>query len=331
MKSTPKKSPIWIGIISVDPVDARLSQTTNTVIMVTPSEFDANPEAGADNHFSNPATDFDKEKVLQEAARLRDALRSAGVRVIEIDPTLISPRPKAPDACFPNNWLMFVDGIPVLCPMKAVSRRRERAMWPHIRERLIGEGLSFGEAVDLSAWEDEGLFLEGTGSLVLDRVNQIAYAALSERTSRAAAERFAEMFGYRLFAFEAADPQGRAIYHTNVILSIGTEFAVLCPEAIHADSLPHLQEELSASRTVVEITWEQALQYCGNVLELTAAEGSAVAMSQTAYDAFSPQQLQALSGPVIADISTIEHVAGGSVRCMLAEVFCPSASPCGSK
>jgi hypothetical protein len=300
-------------------------QTTDTVILVAPTEFEANPEACADNHFADPAAAFEKEAILREASQLKNALTAAGVDVIEIDPTEMSPPPNAPDGCFPNNWLMFVDGKQVLCPMKATSRRCERLMWLEIERRLRGEHFQFEEVIDLSEWEQQEHFLEGTGSLVLDRVNRIAFAALSERTSLIAAKRATELLGYNLVAFEARDPQGRAVYHTNVLMAIGSEFAVFCPEALEPEVASHVREMLSAHREVIEITWDQVLHFCGNVLELSTASGGIVGMSKTAYDAFTADQLSAFkrcgAEPVYADISTIEHVAGGSVRCMLAEVF----------
>jgi hypothetical protein len=300
-------------------------QTTNTVILVAPTEFESNPEACADNHFADSAADFEKTAILREASQLKNALAAAGVNVIEIDPSVMAQSPNAPDGCFPNNWLMFVEGKPFLCPMKATSRRRERLMWPEIESRLRGEHLQFENATDLSEWEKEERFLEGTGSLVLDRVNRVAFAALSERTSLIAAKRATKLLGYQLVAFEARDPQGRAVYHTNVVMAIGSEFAVFCPEALEHEAATHVREMLSTHREVIEITWDQVLHYCGNVLELSTANGGIVAMSSTAYDALTADQLSAFkrcgAEPVYADISNIERVAGGSVRCMLAEVF----------
>ena len=300
-------------------------QTTNTVILVAPTEFESNPEACTDNHFADSAAAFEKEAILGEASQLRNALAVAGVNVIEIDPSEMSPPPNAPDGCFPNNWLMFVDGKPFLCPMKATSRRRERLMWPEIERRLRGEHFQFRDAVDLSEWEQEEQFLEGTGSLVLDRINRIAFAALSERTSLTAAKRVTDLLGFQLVAFEARDPHGRAVYHTNVLMAIGSEFAVFCADALEPETASRVREMLGTHRKVIDITWEQVLRYCGNVLELSTANGGIVAMSKTASDAFTADQLSAFrrcgAEPVYADISNIERVAGGSVRCMLAEVF----------
>ena len=302
-------------------------QTTNCVIMVLPTEFSLNPEACEDNHFAEATASFEKATVLREAAQLSSALSDAGVKVIEIDPAALPKPPNAPDGCFPNNWLMFVEGVPpILCPMKAISRRSERAMWPHISERLKSEGYRVEhDLLELSSWEAEENFVEGTGSLVLDRVNRIAFAAISERTTRRAAERVADLINYRLVAFEARDPFDRPIYHTNVLMSIGSRFAMLCPEAIEPSALRQVRELLMESRELIEVTWDQVLQYCGNVLELSTGGGGIVALSKTAHDNFTPHQLDTFrkcgAEPVYADISTIERVAGGSVRCMLAEVF----------
>lgn len=195
-------------------------------------------------------------------------------------------------------------------------------MWPHLAERLSDVGYRMEEVMDLTGMEGEGHFLEGTGSLVLDRVNRIAFAALSERTSFIAAERAADILGYRLVAFAATDAQGRPVYHTNVLMSIGSEFSLLCPASVAPESLDTVRGLLREYREVIEISWDQVLQYCGNVLEVSSGF---VAMSKTAFQAFDEKQLQALrrckAEPLVADISTIERVAGGSVRCMLAEVF----------
>jgi hypothetical protein len=213
--------------------------------------------------------------------------------------------------------------------MKVASRRRERALWPHIEKLLKAEGFKFGSPIDLSPCEEVDQFLEGTGSLVLDRVDRIAYAALSERSELSAAEYATQLLGFRLVAFRACDPQARPVYHTNVLLSIGTKFAVICTEAIKNEDHGEVLDLISKSHRIIEISWKQALQYCGNILELDTQNNTAiVAMSETAYSAFSDEQLGTLSDcevtPIYADISTIERVAGGSVRCMLAEVFAGS-------
>lgn len=296
-------------------------QTTDTVIMIAPTEFRANSDACADNYFADAEAAFDRIAVLNEAGSLKTTLTAANIKVIEFDPAALPNPPNAPDGCFPNNWLMFVDGKAILCPMKSASRRSERLMWPFISERLQQTRV----VSDLTSWESEGLFLEGTGSLVLDRVNRIAFAALSERTILAAAERVADLLDYQLVAFDARDPQGRAIYHTNVLMSIGSEFAVLCSEVISPVEEQTVRNQLSKYREIVDITWNQVLRYCGNVLELSAGDSAIVAMSKTAYEGFTQEQLERFRAfgaePVFADVSTIERVAGGSVRCMLAEVF----------
>ena len=308
---------------SCRPQHLKVKQTTNTIIMVSPTEFCANPEAGEDNFFIETVASVDRQAVQAEAGALRALLIRSGVNVIEIDPSALPAPPEAPDGCFPNNWLMFVDGRPILCPMKAKSRRRERTMWPYIANML--RELDADSVIDLSSWEEDGLFLEGTGSLVLDRVNRIAFAAISERTHLIAAERVTDLLNYQLVAFVARDPSGRPIYHTNVLMSIGTKFAVVCSETIAIESASKVRKLLGDYREVIEITWDQVTRYCGNVLELSTGSGSVVAMSRTANQAFSGDQLDSFSRcgaePICADITTIERVAGGSVRCMLAEVF----------
>jgi len=266
----------------------------------------------------------------QEAARefdaLVDALRAAQVDVVVVDDT---PEPHTPDSIFPNNWVSFhADGRVVLYPMEAPNRRTERR--PDIIERLVDEfGFQVTEVLDLSEHENSGHYLEGTGSMVLDRVNRVAYACLSSRTQLDPLGDFAQRMGYDVVAFDAVDQEGVPIYHTNVLMSIGETLAVICDEAIVRDEqrdavMTRLRE---SGHDVVSISYDQLEAFAGNMLELRSKEGDRVfAMSSQAWNSLNAEQrqvLQANGNIVSSPIDNIESSAGGSVRCMLAEIHLP--------
>ena len=257
---------------------------------------------------------------------LRDALESAGVQVVQVDDT---EEPHTPDAIFPNNWVSFhADGTVVLYPMEAPNRRTERR--PDIIDLLADEyGFQVTRVLDLSAHEDAGHYLEGTGSLVLDRVNRIAYACLSTRTHLDALGDFAQKMDYEVVAFDAVDRDGAAIYHTNVLMNVGEELAVICAEAIpREDQRDAVIASLEATgHDVVTISFDQMDAFAGNMLELRSSGGERIiAMSEQARGSLDSEQLAAIGKKarvVSAPIDHIESSAGGSVRCMLAEIHLP--------
>ena len=266
----------------------------------------------------------------QEAARefdaLVDALRAAQVDVVVVDDT---PEPHTPDSIFPNNWVSFhADGRVVLYPMEAPNRRTERR--PDIIEILVDEfGFQVTEVLDLSEHENSGHYLEGTGSMVLDRVNRVAYACLSSRTQLDPLGDFAQRMGYDVVAFDAVDKDGVPIYHTNVLMNVGEALAVICDEAIVRDEqrdavMTRLRE---SGHDVVSISYDQLEAFAGNMLELRSKEGDRVfAMSSQAWNSLNAEQrqvLQANGNIVSSSINNIESSAGGSVRCMLAEIHLP--------
>ena len=209
-------------------------------------------------------------------------------------------------------------------------RRAERRM--DIVESLSAEhGFRVRDISDLSELENVGAFLEGTGSMVLDRINRVAYAALSSRTHLEALADFAQRADYEITAFDACDADGQPIYHTNVMMAIGTQFAVVCSESIGAaDKRADVLGRLAATgRAVIEIDLAQMHRFAGNLIELRTADGKfIVVLSQNAYDSLTAAQRERLStfGRLLpVDVATIECVGGGSVRCMLAEVFLPHA------
>ena len=305
------------------------SQLASRVLMIRPARFQSNPQTADSNAFQTEpdATPAEQQRAaLAEFEGLVAALRDAGIEVIVFDDT---NEPHTPDSVFPNNWVSFhADGTVVLYPMEAENRRGERRI--DIIDRFAAEmGFQVREVVDLSHHEADGHFLEGTGSMVLDRVNRIAYACLSSRTHLDVLGDFAQRMDYDVVAFEAVDRDGIPIYHTNVLMNIGEELAVICDAAITRDDqrAAVLERLASTGHQVIRLDFDQLEAFAGNMLELRAADGMpVVAMSQRAWDSLSNEQrerFEANGRVVTAPIDDIEDSAGGSVRCMLAEIHLP--------
>ncbi|MGI9223784.1 MAG: citrulline utilization hydrolase CtlX [Woeseiaceae bacterium] len=308
------------------------SQLANTVLMVRPARFESNPETASSNRFQGKTTHPAKEQqrlALQQFENLASALRENGVGVVVVDDTR---EPHTPDSIFPNNWISFhADGRVVLYPMEAENRRTERRM--DVIEYLDTEfGYQVSEIVDLSGHEDAGHFLEGTGSMVLDRVSRVAYACLSSRTHLDALGDFAQRMDYDVVAFDAADRDGVAIYHTNVLMNVGETIAVVCDVAVTRDEQRKavLERLESTGHSVIRLDFDQLDAFAGNMLEVRGKDGErVVAMSQRAFDSLRADQVELLeqNGRILtAAIDDIEDSAGGSVRCMLAEVHLPRSN-----
>lgn len=305
------------------------SQLTSTVMMIRPAGFESNPLTAASNRFqgkSAAAPEVQHATALREFDGLADALRGAGIEVLVVEDT---PEPHTPDAIFPNNWIsMHADGRVVLYPMEAENRRTERRS--DILEYLGSDcGRSISEAIDLSEHEEHGHYLEGTGSMVLDRANRVAYACVSTRTHLDPLGDFAQRLGYDVVAFDAVDGDGIPIYHTNVLMNVGEKLAVICDEAIVREEqrdavLARLRD---TGHEIVSLSYAQLDAFAGNMLELRNNQGERViAMSQSAYASLNDEQRARLAANgriVSAAIDNIEASAGGSVRCMLAEVHLP--------
>ena len=304
-------------------------QLASTVLMIRPAGFESNPQTAASNRFQGKSSvprDEQQDIALREFDNLAAILRDAGIGVIVIDDT---DDPHTPDAIFPNNWIStHADGRVVLYPMEAPNRRAERRLdvvdkLHHSYRRLVTE------IVDLSEHEREGHYLEGTGSMVLDRVNRIAYACLSSRTHLAPLGDFAQRMGYEVIAFDAVDRAGVPVYHTNVLMSVGEEVAVICDAAIpRAEQREAVLKRLrETGHRVVSIDFSQLAGFAGNVLELRNHDGERViAMSSRAFESLDDEQRRTLAAGarvVRAPIDTIESSAGGGVRCMLAEIHLP--------
>lgn len=302
------------------------AQAAGAVMLVRPACFGFNAEAAVSNVFSRASADPGVQaKVAAEFESVARALADAGVEVLILDD---SAEPAKPDAVFPNNWFStHADGTLVLYPMATAARRPERRV-EAVRTLLEASGFEFRRVVDLSDNEEQDRFLEGTGSLVLDRPRRRAYANRSPRTDPAVVAQFDRELGYSTFILDARDPGGRAIYHTNVLLSLGTRFAALCPEAVAAEDRRALSAGIEESgRTIVEMNFAELRRFACNLLELRSQAGDPViALSSRAVASLRTDQRRALEGfgaLVEVAIPTIESVGGGSVRCMIAEIHLP--------
>ena len=304
-------------------------QIASAVMMIRPARFQSNPQTAPSNRFQGKtdASPADQHQAaLAEFQALKTALEQAGVRVYAFDDT---PEPHTPDAIFPNNWVSFhADGTVVLYPMEAENRRTERRR--DIVEALASQhGFHVREMVDLSAHEENGHFLEGTGSMVLDRANRIAYACISSRTHLEPLGDFAQQLDYDVVAFDAVDAGGAPIYHTNVLMNVGERIAVICADAIPREEQRSavLQRLAETGHDVITLSFAQLEAFAGNMLELRSMNGRRVtAMSDVARRSLTPEQLKKLekNGTVISvPIDNVERSAGGSVRCMLAEIHLP--------
>ncbi len=318
------------------PAASAAQQCADAVLMIRPAAFGFNPETAASNAFQQRHTvDAGATGAAATAANARTefeqlahALVSEGVQVIAVDDT---PAPPKPDAVFPNNWVSFhACGTVVLYPMQSVSRRTERRQ--DVIETVVkASGFKVSHLLDLTHYEAQGKFLEGTGSLVLDHVNRVAYACVSPRTHPEVIADWARELEYEPVIFAAADARGMPLYHTNVLMGIGARAVIIGSEAIAPSDRQRVLAQLAASgREIIDIGQAGIGQFAGNLLELASWDEAlgdcrVLVMSQSARGAFKPEAFAQLSGctdtVLTVPVPTIEAVGGGSVRCMLAEVF----------
>jgi hypothetical protein len=305
------------------------AQGAPAVLMVRPARFGFNPQTAQSNRFQREVQESSASsaRALAEFSALHGALKAAGVRTCVVEDTA---QPAKPDAVFPNNWVSFHgDGTIVLYPMHAANRRAERRA--DILAMVEAE-LTFNRRrlLDFSAEETRGRYLEGTGSLVLDHINHVAYACRSARTDESLVHEWARAMEYQAEVFDASDPDGQALYHTNVMLAIGSRCAVICSEAVAPKDRQRVLERLKATgRELIEVSMAAMYAFACNVLELRvqAQAGpaqSVLVMSSKARAAFDAKQWAQLDASVdrIVDVAipTIETQGGGGMRCMLAEV-----------
>lgn len=308
-----------------------MEQTTNTILMIRPVSFRMNEQTAVNNYFQEDLNIKNNEinsKAQSEFDDFVEKLREAGVKVIIIqDDQLLD----TPDSIFPNNWVSFhSNGDVVIYPMFAENRRKERR--DEVFIKLEEEGFIIKNIIDYTSAENEGLFLEGTGSLLLDRVNRKAYCALSPRADEELIIEFCEDFEYTPVIFTANhtfDNKRLPIYHTNVMMCIGKDFAVICLDSIdnkreRKNVIDHLKED---SKEIIAISEDQVNKFAGNMLELKGKNDERLLiMSQSAFDSLTKAQIKKLNNNckiISSSLETIETCGGGSARCMMAEVFLP--------
>lgn len=305
-----------------------MQQITDTIMMVRPASFGYNEETAKNNAFQS-TTDLPSDELQAKAQKEFDAmvdkLRSKGINIVVIQDT---EEPRKPDAIFPNNWISFhEDGTVITYPMYAENRRIERR--EDVVEQL-SEQFEVSKRYTFDYYEAEDKFLEGTGSMLFDRANNIVYACLSPRTDPMVLEKYAVLMGSEKVAFRSVDRHGQEIYHTNVMMALGEDFVVVCLESIpNQEERSALVEALERTgKNIIDINFDQVEAYAGNMLQVKSTDGTRyLCMSQQAYDSLTETQVAQLSQyteilPI--DIDTIETIGGGSVRCMMAEVFLPN-------
>ena len=297
--------------------------------MIRPVRFGFNEQTADSNAFQDiklaaQTKDISQDEARREFDEMERRLTAAGVDVIIYDDTV---DPYTPDSIFPNNWVSFhASGTVVLYPMQAENRRLERRM-DIIND--LSERFHVAKVVDLTHFEQEGKFLEGTGSLVFDRMNRVAFACMSPRTNADVIADYVRQTNYRVVTFRASDANDKAIYHTNVLMCIGDSFAVICLQAIkNPDERLMVRQELEGlGKQIIEITLEQMAAFAGNMLLVSTKKGQKLlVMSTHAYESLTPRQLDKLddyASLMHVDLSIIEGNGGGSARCMMAEVHLP--------
>jgi len=311
-----------------------MQQTTNTILMVRPTSFRANEQTAVNNHYQKEMNDLDQvtlqEKANQEFDAFVEKLRGVGVHVVVFE---AKDGLDTPDAHFPNNWISFHEnGVVGLYPMFAENRRAERR--EEVLFQLEDEGFKIAHIMDYRDAEEEGMFLEGTGALLLDRTNRKAYCALSERADEELFIEFCEDFEFTPIIFTAnqtVDGKRKPIYHTNVMMCLGETFAVICLSSIddkkeRKNVIKHLKED---GKEIIDITEKQVNNFAGNMLQVRGKDDKRyLIMSQAAYDSLTPAQIQTLKKHteiLSSSLNIIEACGGGSARCMMAEVFLPKA------
>jgi hypothetical protein len=305
-----------------------MGQLTKNIMMIRPANFGFNAETAVNNTFQKSDANTDpkslKEIAKQEFDNMVAILRSEGIQVFVVDDTEL---PIKPDAVFPNNWISFhSNGAIITYPMFATNRRIER------REDIIdkiGENFKVTNRYSFEFYENESepLFLEGTGSMILDRQNQIVYACMSPRTDATLLDKYNVLMGTQSCVFKATDKHGQEIYHTNVMMALGEDFVVICMECIADEESRKKLDRMfeKTDKEVIEISFEQVEAFAGNMLEVIGNNNKRyLCMSQTAFDSLSTVQKEKLSAKTALlpiPIPNIERYGGGSVRCMMAEVF----------
>lgn len=301
-------------------------ETASRILMIRPVKFAMNPQTCGTNAFqkqTNQTTEEVQRISAEQFERFVKRLEENGIDVTVIDDTI---EPHTPDSIFPNNWITFYDNATIcLHSMENINRRAERK--PHVLDALKKKFI-ISETIDLTNSETEQRFLEGTGSVILDRKNRIAYACLSSRTHRSEFENYCNLFDYKGICFDAVDGNNIPIYHTNVMLSVADKYVIVCLDAIRDEKqrLELLKSFDDSLKTVIPITLEQMNNFAGNVLQLrNGMTGEKIlVMSTRAYNSLNANQIDTISKfneIVHENVDVIENNGGGGVRCMMAEIF----------
>ena len=307
-----------------------MQQITNTILMVRPVNFRMNEQTVVNNYYQKELIELSLEEIQKRALFEFDSLvkklKDAGVNIIVIEDT---KEPNTPDSIFPNNWISFhQDRIVALYPMFAENRRKERR--EDILDLLEEKGFIIDNIMDYTSAEKEGYFLEGTGSLVLDRVNKVAYCALSPRADEELFVEFCEDFEYMpiiFHAYQTVNKNKELIYHTNVMMNLTEKSAIICLDSIDdkKEKKMVIDQLKESGKEIITITEEQVNQFAGNMIQVKGKdELRYIAMSESAFDSLSKTQVEKIEKNnqiVFSDIQTIETCGGGSVRCMMGEVF----------
>jgi hypothetical protein len=302
-------------------------QLTSQIMMIRPAHFGFNEQTATNNSFQSTDefdADFLRNQAIIEFDAMVSKLRSNGIQISVVQDTL---EPVKPDAIFPNNWISFhQNGAVITYPMYAPNRRIER------REDIIDQlkhKFNVKNRYSFEFYEEEDLFLEGTGSMIFDRVHNIVYACLSQRTDATLIDKFNVLMGFQSVVFTSVDRDGKDIYHTNVMMALGEDFVVICMDSVPDDNS---KQELirifeKTDKEIIDITYDQMEAFAGNMLEVKSIGGERyLVMSQSSYDVLTEPQKSALSAKtnlLPISIPNIEKFGGGSVRCMMAEIFLP--------
>ena len=311
-----------------------MKQTTSNIMMIRPVSFRYNDQTAVNNYYQKVISGLSNEDANTKAQNEFDEfvakLRAEGINVFVFQD---STEPDTPDSIFPNNWVSFHnDGRIAMYPMFAENRRYERR--EEIFEILADDfGFKVDEIEDFSHFENDGLFLEGTGSMILDRENSIAYAAISERTDFHVLETFCDQFGYEPVVFTAnqtVEGKREPIYHTNVMMCLGSKFSVICMNSIDDEKDKKAVRDTlkETGKKIIEITEDQKEHFAGNMLNVSNDKGEEYCvMSSAAYNSLRPDQVEAIEKHakiLHSSLDTIEALGGGSARCMMAEIFLPN-------
>lgn len=307
-----------------------MKQLTNTILMIRPVSFRMNEQTAVNNYYQQNLKHLSAQEIQSKALAEFDGfvtkLREAGINIVVIEDTLV---PSTPDSIFPNNWISFhSNGKVGIYPMFAENRRLERR--EDILDTLEEKGFVINEIIDYSSAENEGIFLEATGSIVLDRENGIAYCALSARADEDLFIEFCEDFEYTpvvFHAYQTVNGKRELIYHTNVMMAVTQKYIIACLDAIDdkKERKNFIAHAVISGKEIINISEAQVEHFVGNMLQVLGANNKPITvMSQAAYDSLTPDQLQLLQKEATllsSDLGTIETCGGGSARCMMAEVF----------